>query len=342
MTKLIKNSLLLFITISLFTGCKNLSSSTENSSQSSTSTSSSQKDPLDVSKELGKTSSNSNFLAPTIILPENIGTPIRSSTVIQSGNTLYYCNWSDENKIYKINVDGTGKQKIGDDSVEELILSDTTLYYTNKSDLYKIYSINTDGTKRKKIFNEKSYNLILLDKYLYYIDSINNLSILNLEEGVKNSLNVVTRTFDSDGINIYYEDYLMKNSLRSVRIDGTNKTKITADTPMNILVDSEIIYYSNGGENNKLYKVSNNGEGRVKLNDFKSTNLVLDSGYIFYINGSDFNKIYKINIDGTNNIKVSDESFVKHFAIAGNFIYYSKETDVSTEQLIYKMDKNGS
>ncbi|MBC2578824.1 DUF5050 domain-containing protein [Clostridium sp. DJ247] len=338
MTKYKKYYFVLIIFIFLFTGCENPLSSSNNK-QSSTSPSTTKNS---ASKNSTLPTINSGVNAPNasiIVGPSNVGASIKFSSVIQAGNTLYYSNWSDKDKIYKINADGTGKQKISDDSASELILSNNTIYYSNKSDSYKIYSINTDGTGRKKLLDERTYNLILLGTFIYYIGPNNTIYALDVSNGSKSSLNIQSRCFDSDGTNIYYEDYLMNGSLSSIQINGTNKTKISDDAPMDIVVQAKVIYYSNAGDGNKLYKVSSDGTNKTKLNDFKSMNLVLDNGWIYYINDSDYDKIYKIKLDGTNNTKVSDESFVKSFSIAGNFIYFNKKTDSTSAPFIYKISK---
>ena len=87
-------------------------------------------------------------------------------------------------------------------------------------------SINTDGTGRKKLLDDRASNLVLLNAFMYYISSNNNISALDVSKGGSVSLNIQSRSFDSDGTNIYYEDYLMKSSLSSIKIDGTSKTKI--------------------------------------------------------------------------------------------------------------------
>jgi hypothetical protein len=353
MIKFKKNYLIIIILTFLLTGCKNpLSSSKNNTTTNSSSSANTSKKTNSQSSNSGNLSSTVNstnltgtsgYSVPSIIVaPSNVTTPVKSSLVIQSGSTLYYSNWSDGNKLYSINTNGTGKKKLSDDSVSELILSNATintLYYVNESDSNKLYSINTDGTGRKKVLDEKVSNLVLLGSYIYYIDANNKLCALDTFNNTKYSLNIQTRVFDSDGTNICYEDYLGKHALNSMKLDGSNNLKISNDAPSEIVVQSGVVYYSNGWDKNKLYKINIDGTNGTKLNDAQSSNLVFDSGYIYYINNSDFGKIYKIKIDGTNNTKLSDDDFVQSFSIAGNFIYYSKKTDSSSSKAIYKINK---
>lgn len=282
-------------------------------------------------------STNNSVPMGNLVNPGNFSNPIKSSLVIQNGSFLYYSNWSDGDKIYKINVNGTGIQKISDDSAPELILSNNILYYSNESDAGKLYVVNIDGTGRKKLLNEKAYNLDLLGNLIYFIDSNNNISTLDINSGKKVQLNIKSRVFDSDGTNIYYEDYLLRHALSSIKIDGSNYGKVCDDAPMSIVSQSGVVYYTNGWDNNKIYKISSDGSNKVKLNDYKSSNLVIDNGWIYYINNSDFDKIYKIKTDGSSNTLVSSESFVKYFSIAGNFVFFNKNTN--TNPSIYKINK---
>lgn len=266
------------------------------------------------------------------------GNPIKSSAFIQNGNFVYYCNWSDGDKIYKMNLNGTGSQKIGDDASDEMIMSNNLIYYSNVSDDHKLYSINVDGTGRKKILDEKCSNLILIGNIMFYIDFDNNIKVLDTISGKTSTLQIKSRCFDSDGTNIYYENYAVdKLSFSSAKVDGTNTVKVNDDAPLMIVVQSKDVYYINGSDNDKIYKISSNGTGRIKLNDNSASNLVVDNGYIYYINNSDFQKIYKMKLDGTGNTKVCDASFVKTFNIAGNLAYFSLTSDLN--KVIYKVNK---
>lgn len=322
----LKGFCIILVAIAFFTGCQSSSKpSRNNRCASSSTTQNSTPNNTVVQNRSGNINSTSNI---NIVIPNTAGIPIKSSSAMRSGNVIYYCNWSDQDKIYQININGAGKKKISDDSAYELILSNNVLYYSNESDSYKLYSINTNGTNRKQLLNSGATNLILLNNFIYYIDSNNIISAFNIANRSFTPFNIKSRCFDSDGKNIYYEDYSSKSVLSSMQVNGSNVSKIYDDIPLSIVSQSGMIYYSNGCDSKKLYKINSNGSGRTKLNDSSSSNLVFDNGWIYYINNSDYDKIYKIKVDGTSNTKVSDDGFVKSFSIAGNYVYFNEKPDV--------------
>ncbi|MFP3499406.1 DUF5050 domain-containing protein, partial [Pseudomonas sp. SIMBA_059] len=54
-------------------------------------------------------------------------------------------------KIYKINVDGTGKQKISNERANELVVYNGWIYFSNYSRGGYLYKMKTDGTQLTKI-----------------------------------------------------------------------------------------------------------------------------------------------------------------------------------------------
>lgn len=285
------------------------------------------------------TSTNFNLKSGSLnpVININSGTPVKSSEVIQIGSTIYYCNSSDGDRIYKIDAAGTGKQKLSDDSASELIISNNIIYYCNESDFGKLYSMNVDGTGKKKLLDEKVDNLIFLSGFIYFIDGDYKLSIYDTSVGNKITLNISTLCIDSDGINIFFEDYSSNDALSSVNTDGTNKTKLNDDEAISIANLSGALFYVNASDGNKIYKAASDGTGKVKLNDVKSADLKADSGWIYYINKSDYDRLYKVKSDGTGNTKLSNENYVRNYSIASNFIYFNRSIDANSN--IYKINK---
>lgn len=328
MTLLKKYILILIIPALVFSGCKKTSSSASNDSKASSGTIQTSSPSTGLSYETNT----------PIVTPDNSANVLKSASIIQNGNSIYYSNWSDGEKLYTINANGTSKQKLNDASAEEFILSNNTIYFSNKSDALKLYSLSLDGTEKKQLTDVKATNLIMIGNLIYFINSSNLLSVLNVDTGIIKSLGINSRHFDIYGAILFYENFTSEQlSLNSVNIDGTNITKLLDDAPLGIASDADAVYYVNAWDGNKIYKISSDGQIKTKLNDFKSSGLTINSGWLYYINNSDFDKLYKIKSDGTSNTKLSDESFVKAFTVAGNFVYFDKATDINHP--IYKVNK---
>lgn len=335
MRKLNRYCAILFAVLLLLSGCNKSTGTTTSKSSNSSSKSSSSSAKAQTAQVSSGTSVSINTSSFSPMAPI---TPVKSSAIVLSGSTIYYSNWSDGDKLYKISTNGTGKQKLTDDAVSEFILNGSLIYYSNKSDYFKLYSLNLDGTGKQKLLDEKASNLTLMENYLYFIDSASSIAAVDIDSKAKIQLNAPTRYFDTDGTQIFYENFEGDQlSMKSINIDGTNNVKIIDDEPLGIVSSQGTLFYINSLDGGKIYKVSPDGSNKMKLNDFSSSNIQIDNGWIYYINHSDFQKLYKMKLDGTSSTKLSDEDFVKAYTIAGTFIYFDRNTDINHP--IYKINK---
>lgn len=71
--------------------------------------------------------------------------------IAQEGDWTYYCNVSDEYKLYKVKKDGTKNTKLNDDESWAINIIEDWIYYENGSDGFKLYRIRKDGTQRTKV-----------------------------------------------------------------------------------------------------------------------------------------------------------------------------------------------
>jgi hypothetical protein len=84
--------------------------------------------------------------------------------------------WSE--KIYRLKLDGTQRQRLSTDTVayDRLIVSGNWIYYCNGSDNANLYKIKIDGTSRTKLNDEPAGALCLGDHVLYYQIEANSLA----------------------------------------------------------------------------------------------------------------------------------------------------------------------
>lgn len=333
---------IIIISILMFSGCQLTKSTTANSTSV---TSSNNTGNASASTQNSTSSSSTNSAtAPVLnVIPGNAGKPIRASQIATDGSgNLYYCSIDDGSKISTIKMSDTtdltavttpipakGIKQIGNESASEILLLKSTIYYTNKSDSSKIYSINTDGTNKTKLTDEAAYNLVMIGNFIYYIDEKNIICVYDISSNTKFSLNISSRFFSIDGDSIYFEmeNQEFKNTLSSIKIDGTNQTKICDDIPTSIAAQSGVVYYTSGEDGNKIYSISASGGNITILNQASCSNLFYDNGWIYYINNTDFSNIYKFKPDGSSNTKLCSTDFVKSFEILGNNIYFNTDLD---------------
>lgn len=93
---------------------------------------------------------------------------------------MYYRNYSDNEKLYRMNIDGTHNVKLCDDMVYNINVTEDSVYYKNGSDGNKLYRINVDGTggqqilspvplvKGNKLSNDVVENIDIIDPKVYF------------------------------------------------------------------------------------------------------------------------------------------------------------------------------
>ena len=137
---------------------------------------------------------------------------------------------------------------------------------------------------------------------------------------------------------VYYSNERAGYKLYKIRIDGSGKTKFYNGKTAYINVVGDWVYYSNGSDDEKLYKLYIDGSGRTKLNDDKSRYINVVGEWAYYSNYSDGNKLYKIRIDGSGRTKLNDDRSYS-INVVGEWVYYSNYSDGSK---LYKIRIDGS
>ncbi len=84
------------------------------------------------------------------------------------GDWVYYINFADGNKLYRVNVDGKNDMKVNDDKSWYFNVKDGWIYYVNTADLDKLYKIRVDGTEKVKLNDIESASVNILDDWIYY------------------------------------------------------------------------------------------------------------------------------------------------------------------------------
>ncbi|WP_373897626.1 DUF5050 domain-containing protein [Haloimpatiens sp. FM7315] len=98
---------------------------------------------------------------------------------------IYYVN-SNDNKLYKVIINGKGSEKILDTTVNEMAMYKDWIYYTNTEDKNRIYKVKAHGTGNIKVDDKAmAFNLRIVDNYLVYkVDSGEDASN-NKDEKIK-------------------------------------------------------------------------------------------------------------------------------------------------------------
>ncbi len=103
----------------------------------------------------------------------NTGGNIANCGVIaKQGDWIYYCNFNDNRKLYKIKTDGTEKTKLNDDHSTYINVSGDWVYYTSSSSAGtyggKIYKIKIDGSGKTKLSDDEAGYVNVSGDWIYY------------------------------------------------------------------------------------------------------------------------------------------------------------------------------
>lgn len=267
--------------------------------------------------------------------------------------------------LYKLNIDTNEIIKISDDSPFRINIWGDFIYYRNYED-GKIYRTDFDGNIRDKIIDCVVRGFIIKDGWIYYNEVnlnekasdyviIKRIKVDGSEEMtiVSEKVSDNTRSGGSEfflyGDWVYYQSPLDEKKLYKIKVDGTEKTKVSDEAfpyylhEGQFIVDEGWIYYVQhiGGETlpfkGKVYKMRTDGTEKQLVIDNNVGDINMNEDYIFYSNTDDNYKLYKIKKDGSDNRKISDLEAC-NVNILGSYIYCNK---LQTIHSFYMMNLDG-
>lgn len=153
-----------------------------------------------------------------------------------AGNEIFYINNGDALRVYKMALDGSGRQKISEDIAGKLIAAGDYIYYNRSpqeqvavSGIGIIYRIKMEGTERQMVCQDFS------------------------------------QWFNVAGEWVYYENLADGHKLYKVKVDGTQPQKLNDDETCAIHLVDGWIYYGNRTAD-QLYRIRPDGGERQAFN----------------------------------------------------------------------------
>lgn len=106
-----------------------------------------------------------------------IGTDGSNKTIINASDAcfminvdkdwIYYRNNSDNGKLYKIKIDGSGRTCLNQDDSSSVNVAEGWIYYRNNSDESSLYKIRTDGSDKTKMNDVATNAICYVDDKIY-------------------------------------------------------------------------------------------------------------------------------------------------------------------------------
>ena len=229
--------------------------------------------------------------------------------------------------IYRMRLDGTEAELIVNDFGTFLHVIDGWIYYLNQDSNFNLYRVRTDGTGHERISDSVIITMNVADGWVFY----NLFSQRHL--GAPESL--FSQLID-DSIYISQNSYIYK-----VRVDGTERTRLSNVNSNTILVDDGWIYYTDFDNNFVLYRMRLDGTEVMRVIDDPVNTPNIVDGWIYYVNFVEDiqqRRLYKVRIDGTERQRVHDY-MVGHFNIGGGWIFYARALGFAPS---YKLSLDGT
>lgn len=225
-----------------------------------------------------------------------------NSCINISDGWIYYSNYNDENKLYKMKTDGTNPTKLNDDDSSKINICSNWIYYFNNDDNNALYRIMTDGSKRMMV-NDAEVNILeVTGDWAYYVNKNDNYSLWR------------------------------------TKLDGSEKMKVSDEIRYNMTLVDDWIYYNNGLDDRKLYRVKTDGTNRMRVSDVvKNPPFVVSGDWVYFINEDDGHKIYKVKTDGSESTPITRYG-CGTFIVEDDWIYY---TNIFDNEKLYKIDVAG-
>lgn len=275
-----------------------------------------------------------------IILGVALLTGCRSSQSVsigmvkQSGDWIYYTD-NNEEALYKMKTDWTGKTKIADNFASGyMVIQGDTIYY---SDMGGVSKIQTDGTGAANVVDvgkESSYGFEVSGDWIYYSTKPGSIYMTKTDGTEKTKIADIS-SFQGDmkvsGDSIYYAD---GTSLFKMKTDGTGAIKLS-DNAVIHAVEGDWIYYgkkNEKGEFENINRMRTDGTEQSKLTE--GTFTAIDGDSLYY---SKDDGLYRANLDGTAAAKLNKVKMWNILDIYGDYIYYGEYSGAA-----YRINLDGS
>lgn len=279
----------------------------------STSSNETQKETSEVSNNI--TVSNNTESSKNIILS---GKTLYSNKYLYIENLLFFPDPLNNNSLSlaKISLDDTlvSNGSIMDSYPYSLVAidkNDNTIYFSSNSQDGGLFQLDYVNSKITKLYDsiplemfyseDKIIYISSKDKFIYYYDLKKNENVLLSNSKASNLL--------YNNNYILYKNLDDDSKIYSVKIDGTNKSKITDVSVDSLAIYNNTIFYFDADNNNILSSINTSTQKSTKYSNIKGHNLKSYDETLYYISTEDPNALYSLSQD------IDSESF------KGNLIY---------------------
>ncbi len=181
---------------------------------------------------------------------------------------------SEYGRIFKIRTDGTGRQMVSGERIDEFNIAGGWIYYSGstENDMFssgsKLYRMKPDGSANSRVGDMAIGRFIVLEDYIYYLTAGGDdprLWKMKLDgTGAVKLTDEQVSSFNPRGGWIYYGNVTsegMESELKKMKLDGTEATVINEDDPFVLNVHGDMLVYLSQKRNTRLKQIIMRSDG---------------------------------------------------------------------------------
>lgn len=238
----------------------------------------------------------------------------------EQGNTIYFSNLNDYERLYSMNLDCKKFKRIVKRTVSDINCAGKYIYYVGKNSKYKKAKSETSGS-----------NLSSGGVGLYRSD-LKGHHTQTLYSNVVGSVSL-------SGNYLYYQHYDKNKGvyLYKVKIDEKEGQCLfkTYTSPVGIYNGN--LYYAGTKKDHNIYKMSLLHNSYEQIYEGNCSNVLVFQNKLYYIDLDNSYALTRINLDGTNKeVVVNAPILTYNFSLNGDFLYY--QIDSQENSCICQMD----
>ncbi|MFP4457696.1 MAG: DUF5050 domain-containing protein [Clostridia bacterium] len=221
---------------------------------------------------------------------------------------IIYRSEADGWKLYK--TERENKVKISYDIPSSINIVDNTIYFSNYLDGHNLYKIDIDGSSREKLTEYGATCVNVVNDDVYYInrDEGFRLEVINKEMEVEVLVDSRVGGLVTDGKILYFTKPTGDNefSLFSFNLEDNSELQLTKDQYCHYInITDEYIFYWSVNEN-ALRRIDKDSLENFKILDQPVDYINSNEKYIYFVNPKDRYNIYRCDFYGENLEKLSD------------------------------------
>lgn len=234
----------------------------------------------------------------------------RAQSLAYMGGYLYYCNISDNNRCYRINVESGISEKITDFSVEYINIVDNEIYFLCNKELETcgIYKMGLSGENLEKISDVFASSLLAYQGRLYYTDKDMSGSLYYMSYA-GDAVTRITKgmtycpVISEENLRLYYST---AKGVYSSKLDGSSAKRLSSKSATCIafyeqtLILSRFSYSDQNGSG--IFSTGLGMTNIKKIRDDEVLYISVGKGKLYFESISSGFAVIRCDIDGENGI----------------------------------------